>query len=162
MDGDHLRVADPTIAAFREVLDESLDEIRRGIDGLSVDQLNARPAGGDTNSIAVIVTHALGATLSWLSLAMGAPLPPRDRDAEFRAVADEGFAARTDEMIARCLAVLEAGEWVPDRVGTPNWSPRLAAEPRTAAWAAAHALAHLGEHVGHLHVTRELFEPPTH
>jgi len=147
--------ADPTIDAFREVLDESLDEIRRGVADLSPEQLNARPAGGETNSIAVIATHALGATLSWLSLAMGAPLPERDRDAEFRTVADVGFAARTDEMIGRCLAVLDTGPWDPARVGTPNWNARLA-EPRTAAYAAAHALAHLGEHVGHLHMTREL------
>ena len=89
---------DPTIDAFRDVLGESLDEIRSGIAGLTVEQLNAAPAGGDTNSIAVIVTHALSATLSWLSLAMGAPLPQRDRDAEFRTVADAGFAATSAEV----------------------------------------------------------------
>jgi hypothetical protein len=151
--------SDPTIEALREVLHESLDEIRLGIADLTVDELNAAPAGGDTNPIAVIVTHALGATLSWLSLAMGAPLPDRDREAEFRTVADEGFASRTEEMIARCLAVLDGAEWDPARVGTPNWNPRLSEEPRTAAYAAAHALAHLGEHVGHLHMTRELLRP---
>ena len=147
---------DPTIDAFRDVLGESLDEIRRGVAGLTVEQLNTAPAGGDTNSIAVIVTHALSASLSWLTLAMGAPLPPRDRDAEFRTVADTGFAAWTEDMIGRCLAVLDAGPWDPSRMGTPDWSPRLAEEPQTAAYAAAHALAHLGEHVGHLHMTREL------
>jgi uncharacterized damage-inducible protein DinB len=148
--------SDPTIEAAREVLDESLDEIRRGVAGLSVDQLNATPAGGQTNSIAVIVTHALGSTVSWLSLAMGAPLPARDRDAEFRAVADDAFAGRTQQQITRCLAVLDAGGWDPARIGTPNWNARLAEEPRTAAYALSHALAHLGEHVGHLHMTREL------
>jgi hypothetical protein len=150
---------DPTIDGLREVLDESLDEIRRGIAGLSVDELNTAPARGETNPIAVIVTHALGATLSWLSLAMGAPLPERDREAEFRTVADEGFAAWTETMIGRCHAVLDTGPWDPARVGTPNWNARLAGEPRTAAYAAAHALAHLGEHVGHLHMTRELLRP---
>lgn len=149
---------DPTIVGIREALGESFDEIRRGIAGLSVPQLNAAPAGEDTNPIAVIVTHALGATLSWLSLAMGAPLPPRDRPAEFRAVADEGFAARTDDMIARCLAVLDGAVWDPTRTGTPSWSPDLAAEPKTAPYAVAHALAHLGEHVGHLQLTRQLLD----
>ena len=146
----------PTIDALREVLEESLDEIRQGIADLSVEELNATPAGGETNSIAVIVTHALGATQSWLSLAMGASLPPRDRPAEFRAVADDGFAAWTEDRIARCLSVLDGAPWDPARMGTPNWSPQRAEQPRTAAYAAAHALAHLGEHVGHLHMTREL------
>jgi Protein of unknown function (DUF664) len=150
---------DPTVEGLREVLAESLDEIRLGIAGLTLNELNAVPAGGQTNSIAVIVTHALGATLSWLSLAMGAPMPDRDRDAEFRAVADEGFTSRTEDMIARCLAVLDGTEWDPARVGTPSWNPHLAEQPRTAAYAAAHALAHLGEHVGHLHMTRELLRP---
>jgi hypothetical protein len=152
-------VPDPTIEGLREVLDESLDEIRRGIAGLSVAQLNARPAGEGTNPIAVIVTHALGATQSWLSLAMGLPLPARDREAEFRTVAEEDFAVRTEGMIVRCLAVLDGATWDPARTGTPNWNPRLGAEPRTAAYAAAHALAHLGEHVGHLHLTRDLLAP---
>jgi hypothetical protein len=147
---------DRTIDAAREVLDESLDEIRRGVADLTVDQLNARPAGGDTNSIAVIATHALASTLSWLSLAVGAPLPDRDRPAEFLAVADDGFAERTEAAIGRCLAVLDTGEWDPARVGTPNWSAARAEEPRTAAYSLAHALSHLGEHVGHLHMTREL------
>jgi len=144
---------DPTVDAFRDVLGESLDEIRRGIAGLTVEQLNVAPAGGDTNSIAVIVTHALGSTGAWLSLAMGAPMPDRDRPAEFRAVADDGFAAWTDDRIAECLALLGA-TWDPVRVGTATWT--AAQETRTAAYAAAHALSHLGEHVGHLHMTLEL------
>jgi len=153
-------VADPSIAAFREVLDESLDELRRGISDLTVDELNARPAGGDTNSIAVIVTHTVGATKSWLSLAAGAPLPPRDRDAEFVAVADDRFAAWTEEQIAACLAILHDGvKWDAGLVRTPDWNPRLAEEPRTAAYAVAHALEHVGEHAGHLHMTRELLRP---
>jgi hypothetical protein len=147
-------VADATIDALREVLEESLGELRKGVAGRSVEQLNARPAGGDTNSIAVIVAHALGSTRSWLSLAMGAPMPARDRPAEFRAVADDGFAAWTDERIAECLALLDGATWDPTRVGTTAWTK--APETRTAAYAASHALSHLGEHVGHLHMTLEL------
>jgi len=147
-------VADATIDGIREVLEESLGELRKGVAGRSVEQLNARPAGGDTNSIAVIVTHALGSTRAWLSLAMGAPMPERDRPAEFRAVADDGFAAWTDDRIAECLALLDGATWDPVRVGTATWT--AAQETRTAAYAAAHALSHLGEHVGHLHMTLEL------
>jgi hypothetical protein len=151
--------ADPFIDGVREVLEESLDEIRRGVADLSVDQLNARPAGGETNSVAVIVTHALGATLSWLSLGFGKDLPQRDRAAEFQTVADANFVSWTESAIARCLAVLDGATWDPGLVRTPNWNPNLASQPRSASYAIPHALAHLGEHVGHLHMTRELLRP---
>ncbi len=94
-----------------------------------------------------------------MSLGFGKPLPARDRDAEFRTVADANFGAWTEAAIARCLAVLDGATWDPARTGVPNWNPRLGAEPRTAAYSVAHALAHLGEHVGHLHMTRELLRP---
>jgi hypothetical protein len=147
-------VADATIDGLREVLEESLGELRKGVAGLSIDQLNARPAGGETNSIAVIVTHALGSTRAWLSLATGAPTPDRDRPAEFRAVADDGFAAMTEERIAACLGLLDGATWDPARIGTASWT--RPPETRTASYAASHALSHLGEHVGHLHMTLEL------
>src|SRR3954454_3585871 len=114
-------MGDAFIDGTREVLEESLDEIRRGVADLTVDELNARPAGGETNSVAVIVAHALGATISWLSLGFGAPLPPRDRDAEFRTVADAGFVAWTEDRIRQCLAVLDGATWDPNLVGVPNW-----------------------------------------
>lgn len=147
-------MADVMVDGLREVLQESLGELRKGVAGLSVEQLNARPAGGETNPIAVIVTHALGSTRSWLSLAVGAPMPDRDRPAEFRTVADESFATVTEGGIAACLALLDGATWDPERVGTTSWT--RPPEPRTAAYAACHALSHLGEHVGHLHMTLEL------
>jgi len=152
-------MSDSTVEGVREVLEESLDEIRRGLADLSVSELNARPAGGQTNSVAVIVAHALGATGSWLSLGFGKPLPLRDRAAEFNTIADERFVAWTDDAIAGCLAILDDATWDPTHTDTPNWNPHLASEPRTAAYAIPHALAHLGEHVGHLHMTRELLRP---
>ncbi|MEA2677965.1 MAG: hypothetical protein QOJ81_2106 [Chloroflexota bacterium] len=147
------------IEATRLVLDESLGEIRKGVAGLSVEQLNARPAGGDTNSVAVICAHALGSTRSWLSLAFGLAQPPRDRDAEFKTIADAGFKEWTDQAIAACFALLEGARWDPNLTGVPAWNNRLGAQPRSAPYSLGHALAHLGEHVGHLHMTRELLRP---
>lgn len=152
-------MAEPVIEATRIVLEESLGEIRKGVAGLSVDELNARPAGGKTNSIAVIVAHALGSTRSWLSLAFGLPQPPRDRDAEFRTVADADFAAWTEQGIMACFALLDGAVFDPNASGVPAWNSRLGAQPRTAPYSLGHALAHLGEHVGHLHMTRELLRP---
>jgi hypothetical protein len=151
-------MGDPFIDATREVLTASLGEIQKGIADLSVDELNARPAGGETNSVAVIVAHALGSTASWLSLGFGKPLPPRDRDAEFRTTAGDDFIAWANGKVADCLAVLDGATWDAAMMGTPNWGTG-AGKPHSAAYSVAHALAHLGEHVGHLHMTRELLRP---
>ena len=112
-------MSDPTIDAARDVLAESLDKIRRGIAGLTVDQLNARPAGGETNSVAVIATHALASTRSYMSIAVGAPPPPRDRPAEFRTVAADGFGGWVEDMIGQCLGLLE-GVTRPSRGSGPG------------------------------------------
>jgi uncharacterized damage-inducible protein DinB len=100
-------VSDPVVEASRSLLSEELGELRDAIADLSPDDLNQRPAGEGTNSLAVILEHALASTRSWLSLAAGVPLPPRDRPAEFRAVADAMFPARVDERIGECLALLD-------------------------------------------------------
>ncbi len=151
---------DATIAAARAIVGDSLAELRKAIEGCSVDQLNRRPAGDDTNGLAVLVTHTLHSTRAWLSLAVGAPLPERDRPAEFAAVVDDpdAFLATFDTFATDCRALLETeAPFEPGRVGTAPWRPGdLAREPVTAAWALLHAIAHLREHVGHAQLTRQV------
>jgi hypothetical protein len=149
-------MSDPTIDAARDVLAESLEEIRGGIAGLTVDQLNSRPAGGETNSVAVITTHALTSTRSYMSIAVAAPPPPRDRAAEFRTVAGDGFGGWVQDMIGRCLGLFEGVTFDPSIKGVRNWRPDLADDPVTASWALLYGISHLGQHVGHLHMTLEL------
>lgn len=150
-------MADPLLEAARDVLAESLGELRAAVDGLSPDELNRRPAWEGANSLAVIATHAVASTRSWLSLAMGAPLPPRDRPAEFLTVADESFPRWVDDRIGECLALLDHdGAFDPARAGVAPWRSTGEDDPVTAAWALLHATSHLGEHVGHAHVMRDL------
>jgi len=150
-------VSDPVIDAARAILTEGFDELRRAVAGLSAEDLNRRPAGGETNSLAVIATHAVASTRAWLALATGAPLPPRDRPAEFRVIADDGFAASLEAQMSECLDLVNEGvTFDPAREGTAPWRSTGADEPVTAAWALLHALSHLHEHVGHAHLTREL------
>lgn len=152
-------MTDPIVVGAREILDDALGGLRAAVDGCTAEELNRRPAGEETNSLAVLATHALHSTRSWLSLAMGAPLPPRDRPAEFLVVVDDPavFLASFDEMASQCRALLATdGEFDPARVGTAPWRSQGADEPVTAAWAILHAPAHLREHVGHAQLTRQL------
>ena len=154
-------MTDPTIAAARDILGDSLDELRKALDGCSAEQLNRRPAGEDTNGLAVLAAHALGSTRSWLSLAVGAPLPERDRDAEFQVVEEDpaAFMERHDALAGECRALLETDHpFEPARIGTAPWRTYGEEEPVTAAWALLHALEHLREHVGHAQLTRQLLQ----
>jgi hypothetical protein len=154
-------VADPTIEAARDILGDSLDEFRKALDGCSSDELNRRPAGDDTNGLAVLATHAMHSSRSWLSLAVSAPLPDRDRDAEFRVVVEDAgaFMATFDALAGECRALIETDlPFDPGRLGTAPWRTYNSDEPVTAAWALLHALEHLREHVGHAQLTRQLWE----
>jgi hypothetical protein len=153
-------VPDPTIAAARDIVDDSLRELRKAVEGCTADELNRRPAGEDTNGLAVLVTHTLHSTRAWLSLAVGAPLPDRDRPAEFAVVVDDpaAFLATFDEFAADCRTLLDPeAPFDAGRTGTAPWrGGDLAQEPVTAAWALLHAIAHLREHVGHAQLTRQV------
>ena len=110
---------DPILIAARENIGGSLSEIRKAVAGLTADQLNARPAGEASNPLGVIAIHALGSTRSWLALATGAPLPPRDRPAEFRTVVEdaEAFVADVDGQIASMLGTAAAEIAIEDEFG---------------------------------------------
>src|SRR3989304_3487747 len=105
---------DPVLASARYLVGESLKELRSSIEGLPVEALNWRPAGDATNPIAVLATHTVYATRLWLSMAMGTPLPERDREAEFKAsVGEAGALLRlVDELSDECRVVLRPGEAV--------------------------------------------------
>src|SRR5262245_21823914 len=67
-------------------LKDAHERFREVVRGLSAEQLNA-DLGSETNTIAVLVTHALGAERQVLTMVAERD-EPRDRDAEFRTRAD--------------------------------------------------------------------------
>jgi hypothetical protein len=155
---------DATIAAVSEILEGSLASMRRVIAGSTPESLNWRPAGEDTNPIAVLVVHSMQSTRWWLSIAVGAPPPPRDRPAEFREVVEDvdGLLARFDEIAADCRALLDAD--APFEAGVARVAPSTSragrsagSETVTAAWALVHAVEHLREHVAHAELTSQFF-----
>src|SRR5258708_19765993 len=85
-------MTDTFMTSVRFVVQEDLKDLREGVDGLPGEALDWQPAGADTNSIAVLVTHVLHSTRSWLSVAVGAPLPDRNRDSEFRVKTNDPVA----------------------------------------------------------------------
>lgn len=154
--------SDPFISAALAVLGDVLGDLRPSIAGAPPEALNWRPAGDDTNSIAVLAVHSLGSTRSWLAVAVAAPLPDRDRPSEFVAKSDdaETLLAFVERMAQECTTLLEAAnvaDWATERE-THARSSADASERVTAAWALIHAMEHLREHVGQMALTRQLWE----
>src|SRR3989304_8276703 len=94
---------DPLLAAGVATVRRTFADMRQTIAEFSPEALNWKPAGDDTNSVAVLTKHSLHSTRSWLCTALGEPLPDRDRDAEFRVAEDnpEALLRLFDEMTAQ-------------------------------------------------------------
>jgi uncharacterized damage-inducible protein DinB len=160
-------MTDTFLTSVRFVVQEDLKDLREGIDGLPGQALDWKPAGADTNSIAVLVTHVLHSTRSWLSVAVGAPPPERDRESEFQVKSDD-TAALADFMhdfSRQIMALLDGAgdvDWAtmrkthvrPASTARPGDTP----EQVPASWAVLHAIEHLREHIAHVGLTRQLWE----
>lgn len=126
--------------------------------GLPAAALNWRPlaeGGESTNSIAVLVTHTLGAERYWLGEIFGGRPIARNREAEFVVTVDDPAAlpralAEADRFARAALTETPPGrleEIMPAR-----------GEMVTGRWAALHALEHTALHLGHLQLTAQLWQ----
>lgn len=152
---------DPFIQAARAVLALAINDMRPSIEGLPPEALNWKPAGEGSNSIAVLATHSMLSARSWIAIAVDAPRPERDRDAEFLARASDAASllALVDSLRGECERML-AEEAVIDWAASRSTHDRPGGRPNEApaAWALLHALEHLREHVGHIALTRQLWD----
>ncbi|HLE38915.1 MAG TPA: DinB family protein [Acidimicrobiia bacterium] len=153
-------MTDPVLTAARKVAIDAFDELRRVIDGIPADALDWRPAGPETNSIAVLVTHSMNSTRLWLRVAAGLPLPARDRNAEFGAKSNDPAALLRliDDLAADCMASLDTTEPI-DWGALHPWK-RASGEvvEFTAAYALIHGVEHLRGHTDQASLTRHLWE----
>jgi hypothetical protein len=150
---------DPFLAAASEILDDTFENMLETVDGLTVEQLNARLDLEGANSLAVMTMHASQSARSWVAVAVAMdPLPPRDRPAEFRTVVDdpEAFRAalRSLHDDTRALLAREPGlPWDAVRRSHPRQSP--SSEEVSGSWALVHAVEHAREHLSQMWLTRQ-------
>ena len=139
------------------VIAEHHQDMRDTVSGLDADALNWRP-GPETNSLAVLVIHILGAAHSCVTTALGDPIE-RDRDAEFQATAngpDELIAEidRIDGLMPGLIQRLTAEDLDAERT-RPN--DRLG-RTKPGIWWIMHAVEHNREHIGQMFLTRQMYE----
>lgn len=145
---------------YAETLDHLAKRIAGTMEGLSDEQVNWEPPLHDANSMFVIATHALECARSWVLHIVAERPAGRDRPAEFAA----SGSAEDIERLANEVAheVREAlAEVSPERLDHHSIPPQeiFGANPThqiTGRYALMHMVEHMGLHLGHLEITRDL------
>ena len=131
-------------------------EIKKSIEGLSVDALDWVPAG-NTNSVNVLVTHLTGAEQFWAVDVAGNQSSDRVREEEFEAqgLTEHELVTRLDETLGAIQAAFESYSF--GQLQDPrNVEQREMSV--TMGWAILHALDHAALHLGHIQLTVQLWE----
>jgi hypothetical protein len=135
-----------------------VNDILATLDGLSDEAANWRPQADPTNSMYVITAHIIGSTGRWLKKNVAGLEDNSDREAEFRSsgpIAPLADRLKTATAEARALLMAIPAE----DFGAPR---RILLGGREAEWpvrqCVLHVIEHLGTHLGHLQLTRQLVE----
>jgi len=137
-------------------LQEFHDEIRKALKDLPAEVLNWTP-GPEMNSLNVMVVHLIGAERYWIGDVIAGEPSGRNRDAEFKVegLSENDLVQKLSEVEAYIQEVLET--LTVQALDEKRISPRNGREV-TAGWVLCHALKHTALHVGHIQITRQLWE----
>ena len=134
------------------------EQIRDAIQGLNDEAANWRPLPKDTNSIYAILYHLMGVESHWIVQVIDRQTIYRDREAEFRAsghlseIIDRWEkVGRTSENILSNLSSSQLGEsrTLTRTTGVVSYTVR---------WCILHIIGHYAIHLGHIQLTRQLWE----
>ncbi|MGD0610550.1 MAG: DinB family protein [Anaerolineales bacterium] len=147
----------PFFEAYLNNLQELHHDIQSTLKELPPAALDWAPPGSGFNSLSVLIVHLTGAQRYWLGDVVAREPSDRNREAEFqvRELSLDGLTKRLDDSLDYVHRVLE-NLTLPD-LETSRVSSRNGREV-TVAWALAHALKHTALHVGHIQITRQLWE----
>jgi uncharacterized damage-inducible protein DinB len=143
------------LTAYADCLAALHAEAEATLAGLPPEALDWSPAP-EANSLAVLVVHTAGSERYWIGEIAGQIPANRDRAAEFHAAgltapALQQKLAEALALSGDVLAKLTLADLALQRPARDNREP-------TVAWALFHALAHVAEHVGHMQLTRQMWD----
>ena len=144
------------LKAFSECLETLYVDFKKAIDGLPQEALDW-VLGTEMNSLCVIVVHVTGSTRYWMGDIVAQDNSNRDRDAEFRTQGVDlaELKDRLDNGLAYVKRVF--GGLTLEDLETTCVLPQDGREI-TKAWAICHVLEHVANHLGHVQITRQLWE----
>jgi len=135
--------------------EEMVKYILNAVEGLPRPALNWKPEP-DMNSIAVLVSHLTGADRFWIGDVVDQTPSGRDREAEFK-VSNVGLDALKRQLNESLGDVRKAVE----KLSLADLAEkRVTADGRTVTvtWALLHAVEHSSLHLGHIEVTRQMWQ----
>ncbi len=132
------------------------ERVREAVQGLDAEALNWRPTPEGTNSIYALVFHMAGSITYWTLQVIGGQDVGRDREAEFRA--EGADAAQVLELFDRSFARAKdfiAGLTFQDM---DRLVPTRTFGEQTVRWVLGNIVSHQSEHLGHIELTRQIYE----
>jgi uncharacterized damage-inducible protein DinB len=135
-------------------LKELHGEILNVLKDLPPDALDWSPAA-DINSINVLVTHTVGSQRYWIGEVVAGDPANRDREAEFKV-----HGLDKDTLVQRLIEGLVYIRSALEKLGLEDLASlhTLPRGERSVAWVLGHTLKHTATHVGHIQLTRQLWE----
>lgn len=126
------------------------------LEGLPTEALDWVP-GKDMSTLGALATHLAGAARVWIVQVAGQQEIERDRDAEFatRGMDAAALMAVMESAVKEAESVLESLSL--EDLGAMRYFPRHDKE-YSVMWALLHTLEHWAEHVGHMQLTRQLWD----
>jgi uncharacterized damage-inducible protein DinB len=138
-----------------ERLQDRRGEILKTLDGLNDTALDWKPLPAETNSLAALAVHSLGAERWWLHEIVGGKKVARDREAEFHARAENVTALKAEY----ANVAVESEQILSQLTGTEMEARRsVRSKTHSVRWCILHVLEHYNEHWGQMQLTRQLWE----
>lgn len=145
----------PEVEGYIHMLRDLRADMLKACEGLSAEALNWKPPAPETNSIYVLATHTVGSERYWIQQVIGGIDVHRNRASEFVANGDDlsrwqqslAEVAQQSEAVLRALSDADLRSTRPDHD-----------ETRTVQWCILHVIEHWSRHIGHVELTRQLWE----
>ncbi len=147
------------IEIYLSFLNDLRGQVKTLLEGLPKEALDWRPLDGQgelaTNSLAVMTTHLAGSEAFWVKEIIARQPIQRNRDAEFIV---KGLG------VSDLLAKMETGAKDTAAILSSLTSPQLEETRKfrdrtvTVRWGILHVVEHWAIHVGHMQLTRQLWQ----
>jgi hypothetical protein len=146
------------IESFKVRFAYEFDRLLETVADLEDDAVNWKPPAPGTNSLLVLVTHALASAEDHVVGKAAGETVVRNRDAEFASKGDPGhLAARAAEVRRRIDDALAGLEGRLDEERDPPFG-KWPGSRATVRDRLVHSISHTAEHVGHAQLTRDLLK----